>query len=138
VTVLQEEPLVLPAKVPHLLVNGAQGIAVGIATKIPPHNLHEVTAALRALVAQPDLSSQQLMQYIPAPDFPTGEHCQVQGLLGAAAADPSVSGSSVCLLFCLHRACLVLVVINQHCSPVDTAMLYQSEDLHWFIFTQWV
>eukprot|EP00775_Hariotina_reticulata_P008929 gene8929-9106_t len=68
----QEEPLVLPAKVPHLLVNGAQGIAVGIATKIPPHNLLEVTAALRALVAEPDISSQQLMQYIPAPDFPTG------------------------------------------------------------------
>jgi DNA gyrase subunit A len=70
---LQEEPLVLPAKVPHLLVNGTQGIAVGIATKIPPHNLQEVVAALRALVDQPDISTAQLMQHIPAPDFPTGK-----------------------------------------------------------------
>ncbi|KAF6254075.1 DNA topoisomerase [Scenedesmus sp. NREL 46B-D3] len=68
----QEEPLVLPAKVPHLLVNGTQGIAVGIATKIPPHNLQEVVAALRALIDQPDISTAQLMQHIPAPDFPTG------------------------------------------------------------------
>eukprot|EP00883_Tetradesmus_obliquus_P009307 jgi/Sobl393_1/20105/SZX79179.1 len=68
----QEEPLVLPAKVPHLLVNGTQGIAVGIATKIPPHNLREVVAALRALVEQPDISTAQLMRHIPAPDFPTG------------------------------------------------------------------
>lgn len=69
---MQEEPLVLPAKVPHLLVNGTQGIAVGIATKIPPHNLLEVVAALRALVDNPDITSAQLMQHIPAPDFPTG------------------------------------------------------------------
>jgi DNA gyrase/topoisomerase IV subunit A len=64
---------VLPAKVPHLLVNGAQGIAVGIATKIPPHNLQEVVAGLAALVDNPELSDAELMQYIPAPDFPTGE-----------------------------------------------------------------
>lgn len=63
----------LPAKVPHLLVNGAQGIAVGIATKIPPHNLREVVAGLAALVDNPGLSDAELMQYIPAPDFPTGE-----------------------------------------------------------------
>lgn len=62
----------LPSKVPHLLVNGTQGIAVGIATKIPPHNLVEVVEALKALVADPDVTSAQLMQHIPAPDFPTG------------------------------------------------------------------
>jgi DNA gyrase subunit A len=50
-----------------------QGIAVGIATKIPPHNLVEVVAALEALVKQPDISTQELMRYTPAPDFPTGE-----------------------------------------------------------------
>jgi hypothetical protein len=77
---LQEEPLVLPAKVPHLLVNGTQGIAVGIATKIPPHNLREVVAALRALVEQPDISTAQLMRHIPAPDFPTGG-CAAFGVL---------------------------------------------------------
>eukprot|EP00878_Enallax_costatus_P019373 GHUV01020438.1.p1 GENE.GHUV01020438.1~~GHUV01020438.1.p1 ORF type:complete len:826 (+),score=272.01 GHUV01020438.1:1150-3627(+) len=68
----QEEPLVLPSKVPHLLVNGTQGIAVGIATKIPPHNLVEVVAALKALVDNPDVTSAQLMKHVPAPDFPTG------------------------------------------------------------------
>jgi DNA gyrase subunit A len=64
--------VVLPAKVPHLLVNGSAGIAVGIATKIPPHNLREVVAGLRALVEQPGISTRELMQHIPAPDFPTG------------------------------------------------------------------
>ncbi|KAF8061304.1 gyrA [Scenedesmus sp. PABB004] len=81
-----EEPLVLPARVPHLLVNGAQGIAVGIATKIPPHNLGEVVAALRALVARPDISTPELMAHLPAPDFPTGGEVLV-GPEAAAAYD---------------------------------------------------
>ncbi len=62
----------LPARVPHLLVNGAQGIAVGIATRIPPHNLREVVAALGAYVAAPDAPLHELMSCLPAPDFPTG------------------------------------------------------------------
>lgn len=62
----------LPARVPNLLVNGSSGIAVGIATKIPPHNMIEVVAGLKALVRDPDISVQQLMSHIPAPDFPTG------------------------------------------------------------------
>ena len=62
----------LPARVPHLLVNGAAGIAVGIATKIPPHNLREVVAGLKALIQDPDISVAQLMTHIPGPDFPTG------------------------------------------------------------------
>ena len=69
---MQDEPAVLPARVPHLLVNGAAGIAVGIATKIPPHNLREVVAGLKALIHDPDISITQLMQHIPGPDFPTG------------------------------------------------------------------
>jgi DNA gyrase subunit A len=67
-----EEPVVLPAKVPNLLINGSDGIAVGMATKFPPHNLGEVCDALIALVKQPDLSVPDVMKIIPGPDFPTG------------------------------------------------------------------
>ncbi|GAA6165235.1 DNA gyrase subunit A [Pelagimonas sp. KU-00592-HH] len=67
-----KEPTVLPARFPNMLVNGAGGIAVGMATNIPPHNLGEVCDATLALIEDPDLSSEQLIQYIPGPDFPTG------------------------------------------------------------------
>ncbi|MEL6523304.1 MAG: DNA gyrase subunit A [Pseudomonadota bacterium] len=67
-----QEPFVLPARFPNMLVNGAEGIAVGMATRIPPHNLGEVIDATLALIDDPDLSSEQLIEYIPAPDFPTG------------------------------------------------------------------
>jgi DNA gyrase subunit A len=66
-----EEPVILPTKVPNLLVNGASGIAVGMATNIPPHNLSEVCDALIALVATPELTVEELMRYVPGPDFPT-------------------------------------------------------------------
>ena len=65
-------PEVLPTKVPTLLVNGSAGIAVGMATNIPPHNLSEVVRGCIALIDNPDLTIDELMQYIPAPDFPTG------------------------------------------------------------------
>ena len=65
------EPSVLPARVPLLLVNGSSGIAVGMATNIPPHNLAEVTTACLRLIDEPDTSIDQLMEYIPGPDFPT-------------------------------------------------------------------
>jgi len=68
----QKEPTVLPARFPNMLVNGAGGIAVGMATNIPPHNLGEVIDACQALIEKPDLSSEELIAYIPAPDFPTG------------------------------------------------------------------
>lgn len=67
-----QEPLVLPSYLPNLLVNGASGIAVGMATNIPPHNLGEVVDGLVALINNPNLSSEQLTKYIKAPDFPTG------------------------------------------------------------------
>ncbi|HXV80148.1 MAG TPA: DNA gyrase subunit A, partial [Candidatus Binatia bacterium] len=67
-----KEPAVLPSRIPNLLVNGASGIAVGMATNIPPHNLGEVIDGLIALVENPDLTIKQLMKYIPGPDFPTG------------------------------------------------------------------
>ncbi|MCX7699491.1 MAG: DNA gyrase subunit A, partial [Gemmataceae bacterium] len=66
------EPLVLPAKFPNLLVNGSDGIAVGMATEIPPHNLREVCDALIKLIDEPETSIAELMQIIPGPDFPTG------------------------------------------------------------------
>ena len=68
----RNEPVVLPARYPNVLVNGSEGIAVGMATRIPPHNLGEVIDATLALIDDPDLSSEQLIEYIPAPDFPTG------------------------------------------------------------------
>ncbi|NRB18611.1 MAG: DNA gyrase subunit A [Rhodobacteraceae bacterium] len=66
------EPTVLPARFPNMLVNGAGGIAVGMATNIPPHNLGEVINATLALIEDPDLTTEQLIDYIPGPDFPTG------------------------------------------------------------------
>ncbi len=68
----QKEPTVLPARFPNMLVNGAGGIAVGMATNIPPHNLGEVIDATLALIEEPDLTSEQLIDYVPGPDFPTG------------------------------------------------------------------
>jgi DNA gyrase subunit A len=66
------EPRVLPARIPALLVNGSSGIAVGMATSIPPHNMGEVVDALLALIENPDLTAEDLMEFVPAPDFPTG------------------------------------------------------------------
>ncbi len=68
----EEEPVVLPARFPNLLANGATGIAVGMATNIPPHNLTEVIDATTALIDDPSLTAVQLMEYLPGPDFPTG------------------------------------------------------------------
>lgn len=67
----EHEPLVLPTRVPNLLVNGSAGIAVGMATNVPPHNLNEVIAATIALIDEPTLSVDDLMHYVPGPDFPT-------------------------------------------------------------------
>ncbi|MCX6031231.1 MAG: DNA gyrase subunit A, partial [Chloroflexi bacterium] len=68
----ESEPTVLPAAYPNLLANGAGGIAVGMATNIPPHNLGELIDACLALITNPELTVPQLMEYVPGPDFPTG------------------------------------------------------------------
>src|SRR6266508_3772358 len=68
----KREPLVLPARFPNLLVNGSSGIAVGMATNIPPHNLREVTDAIIAMIDEPDISVEKLMAHVKGPDFPTG------------------------------------------------------------------
>ena len=67
-----KEPVVLPAKIPNLIVNGSSGIAVGLATNVPPHNLGEVVDALVALIDNPAITVDELMKFIPGPDFPTG------------------------------------------------------------------
>ncbi|HBE60026.1 MAG TPA: DNA gyrase subunit A, partial [Cyanobacteria bacterium UBA11149] len=68
----QQEPTVLPSRIPQLLVNGSSGIAVGMATNIPPHNLGELIDGLIALIHNPEITNTELMRYIPGPDFPTG------------------------------------------------------------------
>ena len=70
----EKEPLVLPVKVPNLLINGAEGIAVGMATSIPPHNFSEVIDGVIAYMKNPDITTEEMMQYIQGPDFPTGGH----------------------------------------------------------------
>ncbi|MFT6850601.1 MAG: DNA gyrase subunit A, partial [Sphingobacteriales bacterium] len=67
-----EEPTVLPAKIPNLLVNGASGIAVGMATNMAPHNLTEVIQGIHAYIANPEITIPELMEFVKAPDFPTG------------------------------------------------------------------
>ena len=69
-----KEPVVLPSKIPNLLINGSSGIAVGMATNIPPHNLSEVIDGLLALLKNPNLNIEELMEYIKGPDFPTGAY----------------------------------------------------------------
>jgi len=87
------EPTVLPARFPNMLVNGAGGIAVGMATNIPPHNLGEVIDGCLALIADPDLSMEALMEIIPAPDFPTG--ATILGRSGARKAYLEGRGSVI-------------------------------------------
>ena len=87
------EPTVLPARFPNMLVNGAEGIAVGMATRIPPHNLGEVIDGTLALIENPDLSIEALMEFIPAPDFPTG--ATILGRSGARKAYLEGRGSVI-------------------------------------------
>ncbi len=84
----QQEPTVLPAQLPFLILNGCTGIAVGMATNIPPHNLGEVVDALIALVRKPDLSDEKLLELVPGPDFPTGGEV----LIGSGVRDTYLTG----------------------------------------------
>ncbi|SEM79832.1 DNA gyrase subunit A [Gemmobacter aquatilis] len=88
-----KEPTVLPARFPNMLVNGAGGIAVGMATNIPPHNLGEVIDGCLAMIQNPDISTEALMEIIPAPDFPTGGH--ILGRSGARKAYLEGRGSVI-------------------------------------------
>ncbi|KAI9134804.1 DNA gyrase subunit A [Acaryochloris sp. CCMEE 5410] len=87
----QQEPLVLPARIPQLLINGSSGIAVGMATNIPPHNLGEVIDGLVALIHNPEITDLELMKLIPGPDFPTGG--RILGTAGIREAYTTGRGS---------------------------------------------
>jgi DNA gyrase subunit A len=87
----QQEPLVMPSRIPQLLLNGSSGIAVGMATNIPPHNLGELLDGVVALINNPEITDLELMQYIPGPDFPTGG--QILGTSGIKDAYTTGRGS---------------------------------------------
>ena len=87
----RQEPVVLPARYPNLLVNGGGGIAVGMATNIPPHNLSEVCDAAMAMIERPDISDADLLDIVPGPDFPTG--CEILGRTAARVALTTGRGS---------------------------------------------
>ena len=89
----REEPVVLPSRIPNLLVNGASGIAVGMATNIPPHNLREIVEAAILLVDKPDTPLKEIMKIVPGPDFPTGAY--IAGREGIEAAYRTGRGSFV-------------------------------------------
>jgi DNA gyrase subunit A len=89
----EEEPTVLPTRVPNLLVNGATGIAVGMATSIPPHNLGEILDGVLAMIENPKIYDEELFRLIPGPDFPTGG--TIQGRLGILSAFKTGRGSIV-------------------------------------------
>src|SRR5688572_20331051 len=89
----EREPQVLPARFPNILVNGAGGIAVGMATNIPPHNLGEVLDACRAYIANPGITIDELIEIVPAPDFPTGP--LILGQAGARSAYHTGRGSII-------------------------------------------
>ena len=113
----RKEPSVLPAKYPNLLVNGAGGIAVGMATNIPPHNLSEVIDAAVALIDNPDISDLDLLDIVPGPDFPTG--CEILGRTAARMALTTGRGSVV------TRARYKLETIRGREAIVFTEIPYQ-------------
>ncbi|MGZ0217911.1 MAG: DNA gyrase subunit A [Acidimicrobiales bacterium] len=111
------EPAVLPARFPNLLVNGSQGIAVGMATNIPPHNLYEVCDAVTHLLGHPDATIDDLMEFVRGPDFPTGG--QILGRVGIESAYRTGRGSVK------MRANTELREKGQHQEIVVTAFPYQ-------------
>ena len=114
----RKEPTVLPARFPNLLVNGAGGIAVGMATNVPPHNLGEVIDGCLAFIENPGITSEELMQFIPGPDFPTAP--LILGQSGARAAYTTGRGSI--LMRARHE---IETGRNDRTSIVLTAIPYQ-------------
>ncbi len=111
------EPFVLPARFPNLLVNGSQGIAVGMATNIPPHNLGEVVDAVKHLLANPEATTDDLMEFVRGPDFPTGG--QILGRVGIESAYRTGRGSVK------MRADIEITEIKKRTCLVVTALPYQ-------------
>ena len=106
------EPLVLPCKFPNLMVNGSDGIAVGMATEIPPHNLGEVCDAVIRLIDDPDVTVDQLIDLVPGPDFPTGGViCGKQGILDGYRTGRALVFTDLCV-FRLDTGTRELVVVE--------------------------
>ena len=118
----ETEPMVLPVRIPNLLVNGSSGIAVGMATNIPPHNLSELVAALKALIANPQLSDEELFELVPAPDFPTG--AQILGTDGAREMYTTGRGRVV-MRACAHSEFLDADRRRQREAIIVTELPYQ-------------
>ena len=113
-----QEPEVLPARFPNILVNGSGGIAVGMATNMPPHNLGEVLSACIAMIDNPSLTSDELMQYIPAPDFPTGGIILGRG--GARSAYTTGRGSVI-----MRGRCSIEEIKKDKTAIIVTEIPYQ-------------
>ncbi len=114
----EKEPTVLPAKYPNLLVNGAGGIAVGMATNIPPHNLGEVVDATLAMIEDPEISDEQLIEIVPGPDFPTGGY--ILGSTGAKSGLLKGKGSVV-----MRSKCEVEEIRKDRMAIVVSEIPYQ-------------
>ncbi|MBX7147469.1 DNA gyrase subunit A [bacterium] len=123
-----EEPTVLPTKVPNLLINGSDGIAVGMATKIPPHNLGEVIDALVAVINKPDVTIEELIKIVPGPDFPTG--AQIHGLGGIHQAYRTGRGilqmRAKATIEPMNKAEREMIVITELPFQVNKARLIES------------
>ncbi len=126
-----QEPSVLPASYPNLLVNGANGIAVGMATNIPPHNLGEVIDACCAYIDNPEVSIEDLIQIVPGPDFPTGG--LILGYSGAKSAYISGRGSVVmrakCTIEELHKDKEAIIVHEIPYQVNKAAMITRIAEL---------
>ena len=114
----QDEPTVLPAEFPNLLVNGAGGIAVGMATNIPPHNPGEVISACQALIKNPELTDEELLEIVPGPDFPTG--ALIMGRAGIRSAFMTGRGSVM-----MRAKCEIQQIAGDREQIVVTEIPYQ-------------
>jgi len=114
----EKEPVVLPSRIPNLLVNGSGGIAVGMATNVPPHNLGEIVDACLALIDDPEVSVEQLLDIVPGPDFPTGG--EIVGRSGARQALISGRGSVI-----MRGASTIETVRKDREAIVFTSLPYQ-------------
>jgi DNA gyrase subunit A len=122
-----EEPLVLPASFPNLLVNGSDGIAVGMATKIPPHNLGEVIDACIATIDNPDIETESLMEIVPGPDFPTSGH--IYGTQGIRDAYSTGRGKVIMrgnVVFEDMNSGRIAIIIDQLPFQVNKARLIEN------------
>ena len=114
----RKEPVVLPARIPVLLVNGCSGIAVGMATNIPPHNLREVVGAAVAQIDNPDITVDELMEYVKGPDFPT--RASIMGRSGIRKAYETGKGKVT-----VRAKCEIVEEKNDKYSIVITELPYQ-------------